>query len=262
MTRQSVILERDERGVATVTLDRAARHNAFDGHMIAALNHTFNALAEDRHVRALVLRANGRHFCAGADFDWMRRMAAHSHADNVKDAHALATMLHRLDSLPVPTIARVQGSAMGGGAGLICCCDITIAADDARLAFSEVRWGLIPATISPYVIKTIGSRAARRYFLTAECFDAERARELGMVSEALPKERLDAKIEELISAMLHNSPAAVCAAKQLIFAVDGQALTPELLHDTSVRIADIRSAAEGREGVSAFLEKRNPSWIK
>jgi len=262
MNNHAVKLEIDERHVATVTLDRIAKHNAFDEHVIARLHHAFKTVAENQHVRALVLRANGKHFCAGADLDWMQGVAAYSHAENVNDARALAAMLHSLDVLSVPTIARVQGAAMGGGAGLICCCDIAIAADDAKMAFSEVKLGLIPATISPYVIKTIGSRAARHYFLTAERFGAARAKELGMVAAVLPEDQLDKKIAALLNSILQNSPEAMRAAKQLVFDVAGQAVTQELIYDTSVRIAEMRASAQGQEGLSAFLEKRSPSWVK
>ena len=171
MNNNSIILDIDDRGVATVTLDRPDKHNAFDENVIAELTDTLEKVAGDKSVRAMILRSNGKNFSAGADLDWMKRMADYDHDGNIRDANALATMLHRLNYLPVPTIARVQGAAIGGGAGLVCCCDIAIADSKASFAFSEVKLGLIPATISPYVLQSIGAQAARRYFLTSERFD-------------------------------------------------------------------------------------------
>lgn len=258
----NVLLDIDKNGVATVTINRPEKHNAFDEHVIAELTDSFAQLAGNEQVRVMVLRSAGRNFCAGADLDWMKRMAAYSRKENVKDANALAGMLYQLNYLPIPTIARVQGAALGGGAGLVCCCDIVIAANDATFALSEVKFGLLPATISPYVIASIGAKSARRYFLTAERFDADTAKTIGMVSEIMAEEELDEKISSLITTILNNGPNAVRAAKQLIFDVDKQAITRELMQTTSERIADIRASEEGREGLSAFLEKRKPFWIK
>ncbi len=262
MTTKSVILEIDNRGVATVTLNRADKHNAFDEHVIAELTTCFTEIAGNEQIRVLVLRSNGKNFCAGADLDWMKRMATYGHEENLGDANALANMLHRLNFLHIPTLARVQGAAMGGGAGLVCCCDIAIAASNASFAFSEAKLGLIPATISPYVLQSIGTQASRRYFLTAERFKAERALSLGMVSDLVDESELDDRINELVDSILANSPAAVKAAKQLIFDVDGKSVTDELMQMTSERIADIRASNEGKEGLAAFLEKRKPSWVK
>ncbi len=262
MTEKSILLEKDERGVASVTLNNPEKHNAFDEHVIAELTDIFAGLAEDTSIKAMVLRSNGRNFSAGADLDWMKRMADYSHTENVRDANALADMLHKLNYLPMPTIARVQGAAMGGGAGLVCCCDIAIASDKASFAFSEARLGLLPATISPYVLQSIGAQAARRYFLTAERFDAKRALLLGMVSEVLEESQLDEEIERLIKTILTNSSEAVQAAKTLINDVENKPVTTKLMQMTSESIAEIRASEEGKEGLAAFLEKRDPAWIK
>ena len=261
MTNNSVILEINDRGLAAVTLNRPDKHNAFDENVIAELTAAFEKIAGDESVRAMILGSNGKNFSAGADLDWMKRMADHDHDENIRDANALATMLHRLNYLPVPTIARVQGAAMGGGAGLVCCCDIAIAGNKASFAFSEVALGLVPATISPYVLQSIGPQAARRYFLSAERFDAERALALGMVAEVVEEAELDEKIIELTSSILNNSSAAVKAAKQLIFDIAYQPVTDELRQMTSERIADIRTSDEGKDGLAAFLERRLPAWV-
>lgn len=261
MTTKSVLLEIDERGVATITLNRPEKHNAFDEHVIADLTSLFEEVGNNQNARIMLLQSNGKNFCAGADLDWMKRMASYDHDENVRDANALAKMLHTLSFLPIPSIAKVQGAAMGGGAGLVCCCDIAIASNKASFAFSEAKLGLIPATIAPYVLQSIGSQAARRYFLTAERFSAERALAMGMVSDVVDESEMDEKINTLIDTILANSPAAVVAAKQLIFAIDGKAVTNELMQLTSEGIANIRASEEGTEGVAAFLEKRKPSWI-
>ena len=262
MTDDAIVLETDPRGVATVTLNRPEKHNAFDEHIIAELSGTFAGLAKDASIRVVILRSNGRSFSAGADLDWMKRMADYDHEDNIRDANALAAMLFELNSLPMPTIARVQGAAMGGGAGLVCCCDIAIASERASFAFSEAKLGLIPATISPYVLQSIGAQAARRYFLSAERFDARRALSLGMVSEVCEEEQLDEKIEELVNTILANSSDAVRAAKKLIVEVENKPVSKELMQMTSEAIAEIRASEEGKEGLAAFLEKRSPSWVK
>ncbi|MFT7460957.1 MAG: methylglutaconyl-CoA hydratase [Planctomycetota bacterium] len=261
MTNQSLILETDKRGVATLTINCPDKHNAFDEHLIAELTSMFEEVKNNKQARVMVLRSNGKSFSAGADLDWMKRMATNDYDDNLRDANALALMLHTLNFLSIPTIARVQGAAMGGGAGLVCCCDIAIASNKASFAFSEAKLGLIPATIGPYVLRSIGSQAARRYFLTAERFDAERALALGMVSEVVDESELDEKINGLINTLLINSSEAVKAAKKLIFDIDGKTVKKKLMHMTSKRIADIRASEEGIEGLAAFLEKRKPSWV-
>jgi methylglutaconyl-CoA hydratase len=210
----------------------------------------------------MVLASNGKNFSAGADLAWMKRMAGYSHEKNLQDSVALADMLKTLNFLSVPTIARVQGAAFGGAVGLVSCCDIAVASQRAAFSLSEVKIGLIPATISPYVAAAIGQRACRRYFVTAERFDAAEAFRLGLVSQ-LPSDEaeLDAVIDGLVSGLLANSPAAVKAAKQLVFDVAGREISDDLIADTCHRIADIRVSPEGQEGLSAFLEKRAPAWI-
>ena len=252
----------DHRGVATVTLNRPDKHNAFNEDFIAELSDALDAIRQDEQCRLMVLRSNGKNFSAGADLDWMKRMAGYTRAENVRDANALAELLYKLNFLPVPTIARIQGAAMGGGCGLVACCDIALAADNAVFAFSEVKLGLIPATISPYAIRAIGEKQARRYFQTAERFDARRAMELGLVSEVMDEAGLDEAVEQIVDLILANSSEAVKAAKQLVFDVAGKPVTPELLQQTSESIADIRASGEGKEGLSAFLEKRRPAWLK
>ena len=252
----------DARNTATITLNRPDKHNAFNEDFIAELSAALDDIRKDDQCRLMILRSSGRNFSAGADLDWMKRMAGYTRAENVRDANALAELLYKLNFLPVPTIARVQGAAMGGGCGLVSCCDIALAAANAVFAFSEVKLGLIPATISPYVIRAIGEKQARRYFLTAERFDANKALEIGLVSGVMDEAKLDEAVEKAINLILANSPEAVKAAKQLVFDVAGKQVTRELLQQTSASIADIRASEEGKEGLSAFLEKRKPAWLK
>ncbi len=252
----------DARNTATITLNRPDKHNAFNEDFIAELSAALDDIRKDDQCRLMILRSSGRNFSAGADLDWMKRMAGYTRAENVRDANALAELLYKLNFLPVPTIARVQGAAMGGGCGLVSCCDIALAAANAVFAFSEVKLGLIPATISPYVIRAIGEKQARRYFLTAERFDANKALEIGLVSGVMDESKLDEAVEKAIDLILANSPEAVKAAKQLVFDVAGKQVTRELLQQTSEGIADIRASEEGKEGLSAFLEKRKPAWLK
>ena len=262
MTYTYITCSADHRGVTTVTLNRPDKHNAFNEDFIAELGNVLDEIRRDDNCRLMVLRSGGKNFSAGADLDWMKRMAGYTREENVRDANALADLLYRLNFLPVPTIARVQGAAMGGGCGLVACCDIALAADNAVFAFSEVKLGLIPATISPYVIRTIGEKQARRYFQTAERFDARRAMELGLVSEVMDESELDEAVEKTVDLILSNSSEAVRAAKQLVFDMAGRPVTPELLQQTSESIADKRASEEGKEGLSAFLEKRKPAWLK
>ncbi|QIB66177.1 enoyl-CoA hydratase/isomerase family protein [Kineobactrum salinum] len=261
MVTDTVITDIDSRGVATVTLNRPDKHNAFDDAIIARLREGFDQLAGRDEVRVVVLASNGKSFSAGADAAWMQRMAGYDYGHNMRDAEALAGMLKALYELPQPTIARVQGAAFGGAVGLVSCCDMAVATEGAGFALSEVRIGLVPATISPYVIKAIGERAARRYFLTAERIDARRALQLGLVSEVVAEAELDAGVEALVERLLQNGPQAVRAAKDLIRGVAGQELDAELVEDTCARIAHIRVSHEGQEGLAAFLEKRQPNWI-
>ena len=261
MSAQTLLVDIDQRGVATVTLNNPGKHNAFDDAMIAELSSTFRVLAADEQVRIMVLAASGKSFSAGADLNWMRRMASYSYEDNLTDANALADMLKTLNTFGKPTIARVQGAAFGGAVGLVACCDMAVATPAASFSLSEVKIGLIPATISPYVIAAIGQRAARRYFLTAERFDADKACQLGLVQEVTAANKLDEQVNEWIEAMLINSPNAMQAAKQLIFDVSHQPVDDGLIEDTSRRIANARVSPQGQEGLTAFLEKRPANWI-
>ncbi|MGK9231366.1 enoyl-CoA hydratase/isomerase family protein [Inquilinus limosus] len=249
-----------EDGVGTVVMDRPDRHNAFDEHVIADLTAAFARFGADDSVRAVVLRGAGKSFSAGADLDWMRRMAAYDEAANLADARALAALMRTIDMLPKPTVALVHGAAYGGGVGLVACCDIAIATEAASFSLSEVKLGLIPAVISPYVVRAIGDRAARRYFLTAERFDAVEARRLGLVHELVAGDGLEEAARQVMAALRGNGPAAVRAAKDLIAAVAGRP-PAEVEEDCARRIAAIRAGEEGREGVAAFLEKRKPSWL-
>jgi len=245
-----------------VTLNRADRHNAFDDALIAELNEALQALEAEDGIRVVILAAAGRSFSAGADLNWMKRMAAYSMEDNRRDALALGTLMRTLAQLAKPTIARVQGAAYGGGVGLVACCDIAVATQDATFSFSEVKLGLIPAVISPYAIAAIGERAARRYFLTGERFEAAEAWRLGLVHELCrDADDMDEKIGTIVDALLACGPVAQREAKDLVRAVAGRPVTAELIEDTAERIARMRSSPEGREGVGAFLEKRRAAWI-
>ena len=257
-----VITQIDSRGVAQVTLNNPDKHNAFDDQMIIELTNAFNALAANANVRIMLLKSEGKSFSAGADLDWMKRMASYSYQQNLNDARALAAMLKALHQMPIPTIARVQGATFGGAVGLISCCDIALASSNASFALSEVKIGLVPSTISPYVIAAIGERHAKRYFVTAERFDANTALQIDLVHEAVEKSLLDDKVEQLITAILSNGPEAVVAAKQLVFAVSGKAVDSSLIEHTCEVIAGIRVSAQGQEGLSAFLDKRKPNWLK
>ena len=257
-----VITQIDSRGVAQVTLNNPDKHNAFDDQMIIQLTNAFNALAANANVRIMLLKSEGKSFSAGADLEWMKRMASYSYQQNLNDAHALAAMLKALHQMPIPTIARVQGAAFGGAVGLISCCDIAVASSKASFALSEVKIGLVPSTISPYVIAAIGERHAKRYFMTAERFDANTALQISLVHEAVEEQFLDDKVEQLITAILSNGPEAVVAAKQLVFAVSGKAIDSSLIEHTCEVIAGIRVSAQGQEGLSAFLDKRKPHWLK
>jgi methylglutaconyl-CoA hydratase len=257
-----VITQIDSRGVAQVTLNNPDKHNAFDDQMIIELTNAFNALAANTNVRIMLLKSEGKSFSAGADLDWMKRMASYSYQQNLNDARALAAMLKALHQMPIPTIARVQGAAFGGAVGLVSCCDIALASSNASFALSEVKIGLVPSTISPYVIAAIGERHAKRYFMTAERFDANTALQIELVHEAVEKSLLDDKVEQLVTAILSNGPEAVAVAKQLIFAVSGKPIDSKLIEHTCEVIAGIRVSPQGQEGLSAFLDKRKPNWLK
>lgn len=261
MAFHSLLTEIDD-GVGIITLNRPERHNAFDETMIAELDEAARSFGEDTRVRVVVISAVGKSFCAGADLAWMQRAAAYGAAENRQDAERLARMLASVADCPKPVIARVQGPAYGGGVGLIAACDIALATFEAKFALSEVKLGLIPAVISPYVIAAIGARAARRYMLTAEAFSAAEAYRLGLLHEMVAdEEALDGAIAELIAAIKKNGPQAMAEAKALIRNVAGRPLAEEVIADTVERIARVRASAEGREGVAAFLAKRKPNWV-
>ena len=257
---RSIVLTHHPGGVARVTLNRPSVHNAFGDAEIAALDRTFAALDADDGVRAAVLAANGRSFSAGADLDWMRRTAGYDRAANLADARALGAMMHRIGTLSKPLIGLVQGPAYGGGVGLVACCDVAIAAEAAAFAFSEVRLGLIPAVISPYVVAAIGARQARRLFVTGERFDAAEARRIGLVHEVVADGDLEAAGACAAARLAANGPRAMAAAKDLVAAVAGRPIDRAAIDETARRIADTRAGDEGREGIAAFLAKRPPAW--
>ena len=247
--------------VATIWMNRPELHNAFDEILIAELTAACVALDEDPDVRVVVLGGRGKSFSAGADLNWMRRAANNGLDDNLNDARALARMLRTLAEMNKPTIARVQGAALGGGMGLAAACDIAISSTKAVFATSEVRFGIIPSAISPYVLRAIGARQATRYFQSAERIDAVRAREIGLVHETVEAGALDARIQEIASALLQGGTLAQAAAKGLIRAVDGQSINDNLVEETAHRIAHLRATPEAREGIAAFLDKRQANWI-
>ena len=247
--------------VATLWLNRPRQRNAFDERLIDSLTVALRQLDADDSVRVVVLAGRGEAFCAGADLDWMLRMSQQDGTANLADAARLAALLQALAGLGKPTVARVQGAALGGGTGLVAACDIAVAASDAVFGTTEVRLGLIPATISPYVIRAMGERAAHRYFLTAERFSAAEALRVGFVHEVVTADRLDAKVGELAQALVQAGPAAVKACKELVQGVGGRNITPLLIDRTVQNIADIRVSDEGREGIQAFLGKRRPDWL-
>jgi len=252
----------ERNGVALVTLNRPDRHNAFDETMISELTQALATIADTPRLRAVVLLGAGESFCAGADLAWMERMAGFSYEENVGDARALARLLQALASLPKPTIARVHGPAYGGGVGLVACCDIAVAAMEATFALSEAKLGLIPATIGPYVIEAIGARAARRYFLTAERFDAAEAYRIGLVHDIVPSlEALDERVNELLGHLMVAGPHAQAACKALTRAVAHRPIDERVVADTAERIATVRASDEAREGIAAFLGRRAPAWV-
>lgn len=258
-TYQFIRLEIDN-NVAWLTLARADKHNAFNEHVISEITDALKRVQDIDNIRALVLQAEGKSFSAGADLDWMKRMAAYDFEQNVEDANGLATMLNTLYRLPIPTIAKVQGSAFGGGIGLVACCDIALASSTAKFCLSEVKLGLIPATISPYVIAAVGEKIARRLFISAEVFNPSQALQWNLLTEVTAPEELDGAVTRWLEVFAANSTAAMIAAKQLAHDVAGQSIDPTLLDHTSRAIASARTSPQGREGVAAFLEKRKPSW--
>jgi methylglutaconyl-CoA hydratase len=248
--------------VGRVTLNRPEVRNAFNETTIAEITQAFRELGQSKEIRVIVLAANGPAFCAGADLNWMKKMAGYTHEENRADAAQLAEMLRTIYACPKPVVAKIQGDCYAGGMGLAAACDIAVAIETSHFCLSEVKLGLIPATISPYVIKAMGENAARRYFLTAERISAQEAQRIGFVHAVAAADALDATVGEIVKALVSNSPNAVKEAKRLVQDVAGMPLTDALIADTAERIADIRSSDEGREGVRSFLEKRKPGWLE
>ena len=248
-------------GVVYITLNRPEIHNAFDNYVIEELLSLFSEIAEDEQVKVCVLQANGKSFSAGADFNWMKSMAKLNKQQNRQDSERLASMMKALDTLPVPTIAKIQGAAYGGALGLIACCDIAIASNQAKFCISEVKIGLIPAVISPYVVRAMGHRAARRYMISAEIITAEDALEMSFIHQIASAQELDQTVDKMIAQLLNNGPKAMSACKQLIEHVYNHPINDHVLNYTSEQIAAIRTSTEGQEGLGAFLEKRPPNWI-
>ena len=247
--------------VATVTLNRPEVRNAFNAELIEAVTETFVKLGQRSDVRCIVLAANGTAFCAGADLNWMRSMADYTREQNLADAGRLAAMMRTIYECPKPTIAKIQGDVYAGGMGLVAACDMAVAVDTAHFCLSEVKLGLAPSTISPYVVRAMGARAAHRYFLTAERFNAAEALRIGFVHEVVAVDALAAKVAELANALVNAGPEAVKLCKKLVQDVAGKHITPELISMTIASIADIRVSPEGREGLQSFLQKRKPNWL-
>jgi len=257
----NLIVERRDQ-VAVVTLNRPEVRNAFDDVLISNLTKVFLDLEKNETVRAVVLAGAGKAFCAGADLNWMKRMAGYGYEDNLKDAHALAAMLKTLDRMSKPTVARVHGPAYAGGIGLVAACDIAIGSQAAEFCLTEVKLGLSPATISPYVVRAIGERLARRYFLTAEVIDASEAHRLGLLSGLCAADKLDGTIDALLGHLVAGGREAHAKIKDLVRTVAAGAVDDAMIADTARRIAEIRVSQEGREGIASFLEKRKPAWVK
>ncbi len=258
---QSIMTEVDG-SVGILTLNKPKRHNAFDEQLIAEITVGLQELESDERVRAVVLSSTGKSFCAGADLGWMKRAADYTPEENLRDANRLAELMATLNELAKPTIARVQGAAYGGGVGLIAACDIAVGTYDALFTLSEVKLGIVPAVISPYVLAAIGERYSRRYMLTAERFSAAEAYRIGLLHELVPgEEQLDEAIAEILESLLANGPHAQAECKELIRVVAGQPIDAQTIDETAQRITRVRASPEGREGLAAFLEKRLPNWL-
>lgn len=256
----SLLLEIDNH-VATITLNRPDKRNAFNDQVISELTQVFDFVGKQDDIRAVVLTANGKAFCAGADLNWMRAMADYSRDENLADADKLAQMLKTIYHCPKPTIAKVQGDVYAGGMGLVAVCDMAIAVESANFCLSEVKLGLIPATISPYVIRAMGARQAHRYFLTAEVFTADVAKQIGFVHDSVAESELDLAVDSLVKNLVNASPNAVKVCKKLVQDVVFAEIDDALIADTVASIADIRASDEGKEGVQSFLQKRKPNWL-
>jgi len=257
---EELITHLDSRGVFTISMNRPKVHNAFDEHQIARLTRTLNEASTNHHVRLIVLGSTGKHFCAGADINYMQRMGRNSREENLADASALAALMKTLNDMPKPTIARVQGAAYGGAVGLACCCDIAIGASSTVFSLSEVKIGLVPATIGPYVIQAIGQRTARRLFITGERVQATDAQKFGLLHSVVEEKLLDDAVDDVVSQLLENSPNAMIIAKNVVFAMSSESITDDMLDLSIKTIANIRESDEAKEGVAAFLEKRSPAW--
>lgn len=259
--KSNLIINKRANGIGTITLNRAELHNAFDDKFIVELTNAIKNLEKDPVVRIIVLAAKGKSFSAGADLNWMKRMANYSWEQNYQDSLQLASLMQTLHECRKTTVAIVQGAAFGGGVGLVACCDIVLASNQAVFCLSEVKLGLIPAVISPYVVKAIGERNAKRYFVTAEKFDAQSAKQMNLVHQLFELETLAEQAEDYLQKILANSPQAMRQAKDLINLVYNQPIDEALIRDTAQRISDIRASQEGKEGVNAFLEKRPANWF-
>ena len=256
----SFYIERRDNGVCTLSLNRPDIHNAFDDRLIIDLTDSLEALGRDDTVRVLILTGQGKSFSAGADLNWMRRSADYGEDENLADARALARLMATLNGLPKPTIAKVNGAALGGGVGLVCCCDIAIASERAKFGTTEVRLGIMPSVIGPYVIAAIGQRQARRIMLTGERFDAAKALHIGLVHQVEPEAELDQAVQTVVDDLLKSGPDAILATKTLIRDLHDRPITEALVDETAKRIATLRSTDEAKEGLGAFLEKRAPAW--
>lgn len=259
MTYETITLETDPRGVATLTLNLPDKHNALAPAMIAELHAAADALAADDAVRVVVLTGAGKSFCAGGDLGWMRAQFSATREQRMAEAHKLARMLGALNELPKPLIGRINGQAYGGGMGMLSVCDVAVAVDSARFGFTEARLGLVPATISPYVLARMGEGMARRVFMSARLFDAAEARDLGVIARVVPVEGLDAAVEAEVAPYLACAPGAVAASKRLARSL-GPAIDEATVEHTIAALADAWEEPEGHEGVSAFFEKRKPRW--
>jgi methylglutaconyl-CoA hydratase len=260
MKYQSLEIERRD-GISTVWMNRPDRHNAFDEVLIGDLDDCFQRLADDPETRIIVLAARGKSFSAGGDLNWMRKAAGYTLEENLRDARGLAAMLRSIDRTGKPTVARVQGAALGGGTGLVCACTIAIASTDASFAMSEVRFGLVPATVGPYVVRAIGERHAGRYFVTAERFSAEEACRIGMVHEVVAPAALDERVAAVVKSLQVGGPGAQAEAKRLIRMIASRPIDEEVIEGTAQCIANIRATPEAKEGIGAFLDKRQPRWL-
>lgn len=250
----------DSRGVLTVTMNRPNTHNAFDEQQIARLTHALEEASSNHEVKLIVLGSTGKHFSAGADINYMQRMGGNSTVENLADASALAGLMKTLYNIPKPTVAKVQGAAYGGAVGLVCCCDIAIGTTSTVLSLSEVKIGLVPATIGPYVIRAIGPRIARRLFISGERINSVDAQNIGMLHTVVEDKLLDDAVHDIVVQLLENSPNAMAVAKQMVFSLSPDSISDDMIELSVKTIANIRESLEAKEGLAAFLEKRKPAW--